>query len=44
MSGKAVMRYLVLDAAGCSYVRQGGDIVRVDFEKELRRVMEGGDV
>jgi hypothetical protein len=33
-------RYLILDAKGRSYVRRGGDLVRVNFRKEFRRVVE----
>jgi hypothetical protein len=36
-------RYLILDAKGRSYVRRGGDLVRVNFRKELRRVVEATD-
>ena len=33
-------RYLILDAEGHCYVRQGDQLVRVDFQKEFRRVTE----
>jgi len=36
-------RYLILDAKGRSYVRRDGDMVRVTFRKELRRVVEAID-
>ena len=36
-------RYLILDAKGRSYVRKGGDLVRVNFRKEFRRVVEAVD-
>ena len=36
-------RYLILDAKGRSYVRRGGDLVRVNFRKEFRRVVEAID-
>jgi hypothetical protein len=36
-------RYLILDAKGRSYVRRDGDMVRVNFRKEFRRVVEGSD-
>ena len=36
-------RYLILDAKGRSYVRRGGDFVRVNFRKEFRRVVEAVD-
>ena len=36
-------RYLILDAKGRSYVRRGGDLVRADFRKEFRRVVDGID-
>ena len=36
-------RYLILDAKGRSYVRRDGDMVRVNFRKEFRRVVEAID-
>ena len=33
-------RYLILDAEGHCYGRQGDQLVRVDFRKEFRRVTE----
>ena len=36
-------RYLILDAKGRSYVRRDGDMVRVNFRKEFRRVVEASD-
>ncbi len=36
-------RYLILDPTGCSYVRRDGDMVRVSFRKEFRRVVEAID-
>jgi hypothetical protein len=36
-------RYLILDAEGCCYVRRDGETVRVDFQKEFRRVVEAID-
>jgi hypothetical protein len=36
-------RYLILDARGHSYVRRDGETVRVDFQKELRRVVKAVD-
>jgi len=36
-------RYLILDAKGRSYVRRGGDLVRANFRKEFRRVVEAID-
>ena len=36
-------RYLILDARGRSYVRRGVDVVRVNFRKEFRRVVEAID-
>jgi len=36
-------RYLILDAKGRSYVRRDGETVSVDFQKELRRVVEAID-
>ena len=36
-------RYLILDAKGRSYVRRDGETVRVDFQKEFRRVVEAID-
>ena len=33
-------RYLILDAEGHCYGRQGDQLVRVDFWKEFRRVTE----
>ena len=37
-------RYLILDAKGRSYVRRGGALVRGNFRKEFRRVLEAVDV
>jgi hypothetical protein len=36
-------RYLTLDAKGRSYVRRDGHMVRVNFRKEFRRVVEAID-
>ena len=36
-------RYLILDAKGRSYIRRDGDMVRVNFRKEFRRVVEAID-
>jgi hypothetical protein len=36
-------RYLILDAEGFCYVRRDGETVRVDFQKEFRRVVEAID-
>ena len=36
-------RYLILDAKGRSYVRRDGYMVRVNFRKEFRRVVEAID-
>ena len=36
-------RYLILDTKGRSYVRRDGDMVRVNFRKEFRRVVEASD-
>jgi hypothetical protein len=36
-------RYLILDATGRSYVCRDGETVRVDFQKEFRRVVEAVD-
>lgn len=36
-------RYLILDAKGRSYVRRNGDLVRANFRKEFRRVVEAID-
>ena len=36
-------RYLILDAKGRSYVRRDGDMLRVNFRKEFRRVVEAID-
>jgi hypothetical protein len=36
-------RYLILDATGCCYLRRDGDMVRVSFQKEFRRVVEAID-
>jgi hypothetical protein len=36
-------RYLILDPKGRSYVRRDGDMVRVNFRKEFRRVVEASD-
>ena len=36
-------RYLILDAKGRSYVRRSGDLVRANFRKEFRRVVEAID-
>jgi len=36
-------RYLILDATGCCYVRRGDEKLRVDFQKEFRRVVEAID-
>ena len=36
-------RYLILDAKGRSYVRRDGDMVRVNFRREFRRVVEAID-
>ena len=36
-------RYLILDAKGRSYVRRDGDMVRVNFRQEFRRVVEAID-
>ena len=36
-------RYLILDAKGRSYVRRGRELVRVNFRKEFRRVVEAVD-
>ena len=36
-------RYLILDAEGRSYVCRDGEMVRVDFQKEFRRVVEAVD-
>ena len=33
-------RYLILDAEGHCYGRQGAELVRVDFQEEFRRVTE----
>ena len=33
-------RYLILDAEGHCYCRQGDQLVRVDFREEFRRVTE----
>ena len=36
-------RCLILDAKGHSYVRRDGETVRVDFQKEFRRVVQAID-
>ena len=36
-------RYLILDAKGRSYVRRGEDLVRSNFRREFRRVVEAVD-
>jgi hypothetical protein len=36
-------RYLILDAKGRSYIRRDGDMVRVNFRKGFRRVVEAID-
>ncbi len=33
-------RYLILDAKGRSYARRDGETIRVDFQKEVCRVVE----
>ena len=36
-------RYLILDAEGRSYVHRDGETVRIDFQKEFRRVVQAID-
>ena len=36
-------RYLILDAKGRSYVRRNGALVRANFRKQFRRVVEAID-
>jgi len=36
-------RYLILDAKGRSYVRRNGYLVRANFRKQFRRVVEAID-